>query len=96
MDDSDGSFTGTKEGVIKVRDIRRYAQYDEKWHAVDFNEFVGAPWQPTPGKNSCNIQVSVSIPQINPQEETPHVPIRKKRERERSSGSGYIHETLPT
>ena len=43
-DESQESIIGTREGCIKVRDIRRYGEIQARWNPEELNEFQGAPW----------------------------------------------------
>ena len=47
--ESGESLIGTNEGVVKARDFRRKAENGGRWSVVDFDKFVGVPWEPYPG-----------------------------------------------
>ena len=47
--ESGESLIGTNEGVAKARDFKRKAENGGRWSVVDFDKFVGVPWEPYPG-----------------------------------------------
>ena len=47
--ESGESLIGTNERVVKARDFRRKAEKGGRWSVVDFDKFVGVPWEPYPG-----------------------------------------------
>ncbi len=47
--ESGESLTGTGEGVVKARDLRRKAENGGRWAVTDFDKFAGVPWEPYPG-----------------------------------------------
>ena len=56
-------IVGTNEGVIKVRDVRRYGTQQEQWDMGKFNSFRGVPWEPVPGRQGIEIKARVNVPE---------------------------------
>jgi hypothetical protein len=52
---------GTKDGVIKARDIRSMEE-KEAWDMGKFNDIRGTPWEPVPGREGIEIRSRVVIP----------------------------------
>ena len=76
-------IVGTSEGVIKVRDVRRYGIDRDKWDLAKFNDFKGVPWEPVPGREGIELKCRVNIPRDNSRLEPPMVgeardPIRRR------------------
>ena len=68
-DESGEVIIGTKEGVIKVRSIKRKASIEARWNKELIDSFKGTPWEPVPGKEGAEIKTSVCIPcEFNPTE----------------------------
>ena len=55
------AIIGTKDGVIKVRDVRSMEE-TEAWNVGRFNDVRGAPWEPIPGREGIEIKSRVVIP----------------------------------
>ena len=53
---------GTKEGVIKVRDVRKHGIETDKWNLAQFNAFQGVPWEPIPGREGIELKCRVNMP----------------------------------
>ena len=57
------SLIGTNEGVVKARDFRRKAENVGRWSVIDFDMFVGVPWEPYPGaKGGFELRSKVRLP----------------------------------
>jgi len=52
-------IVGTKEGVIKVRTVRRKANEKDKWNIEELRNMKGTPWEPQPGTNSMKIKTRI-------------------------------------
>ena len=55
------TIIGTKDGVIKARDVRSM----EEKEACDigrFNDIRGTPWEPVPGREGIEIRSRIVIP----------------------------------
>ena len=52
---------GTKDGVVKARDIRSLEE-KEAWDVGRFNDIRGTPWEPIPGREGIEIKSKVVIP----------------------------------
>ena len=77
-------FVGTKEGVIKVRSIRRKGTNEERWNTIQLDEMKGTPWEPQPGRDSHNVESKIIVHREPPPEpiELPkgvELPRRKNR-----------------
>ena len=54
--DVSGEVTiGTELGVVKARDIKRYATNELSWDAEFIFSMKGTPWQPVPGSNRVEL-----------------------------------------
>ena len=89
-------IVGTKEGVIKARDIRRRGTKEEQWDLGKFNEFRGVPWEPVPGREGIEIKARINMPRdrepVRPPmvgEEREAVPRRVKITREQVRTMGF-------
>ena len=61
--ESGESVIGTDEGAAKARDFRRKAEKRGRWSVVDFDKFVGVPWEPYPGaKGGFELRSKVRLP----------------------------------
>ena len=61
--ESGESVIGTNEGVVKARDFRRKSDENERWNVERFNQFVGVPWEPVPGRSGdIEIKSKVRLP----------------------------------
>ena len=48
-DESGENIIGTREGIIKVRTMRRKGSSAERWEQGELDKFTGTPWEPVPG-----------------------------------------------
>ena len=55
------TIIGTKDGVIKARDIRSIEE-KEAWDPGRFNDIRGTPWEPVPGRGEIEIRSKIVIP----------------------------------
>ena len=55
-DESGEYIIGTKDGVIKVRSVRRRGSHEDRWNAEELMEMKGLPWEPVPGRENIEIQ----------------------------------------
>ena len=61
--ESGEAIIGTSKGVVKARDFRRKPENGGRWSKVDFDKFVGVPWELYPGvKGSTEMQCRVRLP----------------------------------
>ena len=49
------AIIGTKDGVIKARDVRSMEE-KEAWNIGRFNDIRGTPWEPVPGREGIEIR----------------------------------------
>ena len=61
-DSSGETIIGTREGVVKVRDVKMKARKEDRWNVHQFNELTGTPWEPIPGRPGVEITTRVNIP----------------------------------
>ena len=62
IDTTGESIIGTKDGVIKVRDVRSMEEA-EAWNQQWFNDVRGTPWEPIPGRGGIEIRSRVMLPE---------------------------------
>ena len=72
VDQSGELIVAMDDGVIKVRDIVRMTDPNERWNIETFNKLVTNPmWQPNPGVQDHEVHINVRVPR----EEDPITPI---------------------
>ena len=64
-DESGEYIVGTKEGVIKVRTVRRKGSNEERWNWEEFSEMKGVPWEPVPGSPEREMESRIGGPRRN-------------------------------
>jgi hypothetical protein len=55
------TIIGTKDGVIKARDIRSM-EAGEAWNVARFNDIRGTPWEPVPGRGGAEVRSKIVVP----------------------------------
>ena len=53
----------TEEGVVKVRDVRKYGMEGEIWCLDKFDKVKGVPWEPIPGRQGIELKCRVNLPE---------------------------------
>ncbi len=61
-EESGETLIGTREGVIKVRTIRRKAGA-ARWNKELMDAVKGTPWEPVPGRHSTEVPIKIGIPE---------------------------------
>ena len=61
-EESGETLIGTREGVIKVRTIRRKAGAARSSKEL-MDAVKGTPWEPVPGRHSTGIPVKIGVPE---------------------------------
>ena len=62
-DQSNEAIIGTRDGVVKARDVKRKATDEERWNGENFDAVKGVPWEPVPGRGGIELRSRVHIPE---------------------------------
>ena len=65
LDEIGEVVVGIAEGVINVRDIKRFSSEMESWSRERLEGVAGTPWQTVPGPEKDNIPISVQFPKTS-------------------------------
>ena len=82
--DSTGEvLVGTEIGVVRARDIKRYADAKDRWDNDQVAKVKGTPWQPVPGKDGDRVPIRVRLaedpePPRPPEEGKRTEPVRRR------------------
>ena len=60
-DESAELIIGTAVGVLKVRSVRSFTDFSDRWKALSLNAVVGLPWRPIPGRDGTEIKSHVRM-----------------------------------
>ena len=55
-DESAELIIGTTVGVLKVRSVRSFTDFGDRWKASSLKSVVGPPWCPIPGRDGTEIK----------------------------------------
>jgi hypothetical protein len=58
-DESGEHIVGNRDGVVKVRAIRRRGSQEDRWNWEEFQEMKGLPWEPVPGRPGIEIKARI-------------------------------------
>ena len=61
---SEEYLIGTKEGVTKVRTVKRRATKEEQWNQDMFKSIRGTPWEPIPGREGVELRSRIVVVDI--------------------------------